>query len=66
MASLIRQEQKKRGLIPYDWKCNNCEVGFDEPKISTMAPHLSLCPKCEKANIEENKNKGVNDEIDIS
>jgi len=64
MVSLIRQEQKKRGLIPYDWKCRHCKSGFDKPNQGVVTPHLPMCPKCGATDIEENKNKnkGVGDE----
>lgn len=54
MVWLIREEQKKRGLIPYDWKCNNCNYGFDEPKHGQTSD-LPLCPKCNSTDIVETK-----------
>jgi predicted Zn-ribbon and HTH transcriptional regulator len=57
MVQLIRQEQKKRGLIPKNYKCNDCGHTFDEPMISNIitkmgAPSL-VCPKCQSLEIEK-------------
>lgn len=54
MAKLIRQEQKKHGLVPYRFTCNGCGVGFDEPDKSTVAPHLSMCPQCGSTDLTQN------------
>ena len=65
MTELILVEQKKKGLIPYSWNCNNCNHGFDKPKHGRVS-NLPLCPKCESVDIiervedegeEENANK---------
>lgn len=61
MASLVRQEQKKRGLVSYNWKCNSCMEDFDKPNRGAVTPHYPICPKCGSTDIEENKNKGVKD-----
>jgi len=53
MVQLIRKEQKKRGLIPKDWKCNNCGHTFDEPGISGFVPNIKICPKCKNTRIEK-------------
>ena len=52
MVELIRQEQKKRGVIPFNYKCNNCSYEFDEPEISTIQLGREMCPKCNSINIE--------------
>jgi len=52
MVQLIRQEQKKRGLIPMNYECKNCGHKFDEPKTSVVSSAI-LCPKCDNTSIEE-------------
>ena len=59
MAGFIWQEQKKRGLVPYDYICNDCGEGFDKPNQSIVAPYLLTCPKCGAVDIKENKGKEV-------
>ena len=53
MVELIRQEQKKKGLIPYRYTCEDCGHGFDIPKPGRVVD--SVCPKCESANIVLNE-----------
>jgi len=53
MVQLIREEQKRQGVVPRDWKCNNCGHSFDEPEISTFAPDMEICPKCQSTEIEK-------------
>ena len=55
MVKLIRQEQKKRGLAPYNFTCNHCKTGFDEPNQGIIAPHLPMCPLCGATDIGENE-----------
>ena len=54
MMQLVETEQKKRGIIPYDYKCANCQHGFDEPAIGTVSD-MPLCPKCKSTDILKNK-----------
>jgi len=54
MVKLIRQEQKKQGIIPYQFTCDNCGHKFDEPKRGITSP-MPLCPKCDCTNITEVK-----------
>ena len=53
MVQLIREEQKKKGLIPRDYECNNCGHTFDEPNISLVSPGHEICPKCKAVEIEK-------------
>lgn len=53
MAELIKQEQKKKGIVPYDYACNGCGHGFDEPNMSNIAD-CEICPKCSNTNITKN------------
>lgn len=53
MVQLIREEQKKRGLVSRDWKCYDCEHTFDVPLDSTVLPGRKMCPKCKSINIEK-------------
>jgi len=53
MVQLIREEQKKRGLIPRNYKCNDCGHTFDKPDISIIEPCPAICPKCKSVNIEK-------------
>ena len=50
MMKLIRQEQKNRGLIPYQFTCDNCGHKFDEPKRGITSP-MPLCPNCDCTNL---------------
>ena len=59
MANLIRQEQKKCGLVPYNFTCNGCGHGFDKPNIGLVAPKLPMCPKCNSTDIERNEDESV-------
>jgi len=52
MVQLIREEQKKRGLIPRNFKCNNCEHTFDVPEKSVTTGR-GMCPKCNSVEIEK-------------
>lgn len=57
MSELILHEQKKRGFVPWEWKCKDCEHGFDRPKMAQTIDGY-ICPKCDSTNIEQNvKNK---------
>lgn len=51
MVQLIREEQKKQGLVPRNYKCNNCGHAFDEPEISSITGQ-DICPKCCNLEIE--------------
>ena len=57
MVQLIRDEQKKRGIIPMNYKCNNCGHTFDEPMISNIIMGVQspteVCPKCQSLDIEK-------------
>ncbi len=52
MVQLIREEQKRRGLVPRDWKCNNCGHTFDIPGLSIITGR-NMCPKCNSIEIEK-------------
>lgn len=56
MIYLIFQEQKKRGLIPYNYTCNSCGYDFDEPAQGQLSD-LPLCPKCQSTNLTKNRGK---------
>jgi len=53
MVQLIREEQKKRGVISRNYKCNNCGHDFDEPDMSVIISGQEVCPKCRHTNIEK-------------
>jgi predicted Zn-ribbon and HTH transcriptional regulator len=55
MVQLIREEQKRKGIISRDWKCNNCGHSFDEPQQSTImfGGSEKICPKCQSIEIEK-------------
>lgn len=53
MVQLIREEQKKQGLISKNYKCNNCGHTFDEPYISNIADGAEICPNCQSLEIEK-------------
>ena len=57
MVQLIREEQKKRGLIPRNFKCNNCGHTFDVSDVSIVTTRIrtpiEVCPKCRSTNIEK-------------
>ena len=53
MVQLIREEQKKRGLIPRNYKCTNCGHTFDVPETSDIVPGKKICPKCCVVDIEK-------------
>jgi len=59
MMQLVQQEQKKRGIIPWNWECEECGHGFDEPVESRLVAGTLLCPKCGTTNIKENESEGV-------
>ena len=56
MVQLIREEQKKQGVIPRDYKCNNCGHTFDKPSVS-VTTDKNMCPKCNSVNIEKLERK---------
>jgi hypothetical protein len=56
MCELILAEQKKRGLVPYQWTCNNCNHGFDKP-AQGQTSDLPLCPECDSTDIKEIETK---------
>lgn len=63
MSKMIRDEQMKRGLIPYPWTCRNCKEGFRTPKESTVVPGTPMCPHCDSTDVietevKEEKNDG--------
>jgi predicted Zn-ribbon and HTH transcriptional regulator len=53
MVQLIREEQKRQGLVPRNYRCQNCGHTFDEPNISSFAPDMKICPKCSNTEIEK-------------
>lgn len=53
MVELIKQEQKKRGIIPHNYTCNSCGHGFDEANISNIAD-CEICPECSNTDITKN------------
>jgi len=53
MVQLIREEQKRRGLVPRNYRCQNCGHTFDEPGTSTFVPNREICPKCKVVDIEK-------------
>lgn len=54
MVQLITTEKKQRGLIPYNYTCNGCGHGFDNPAKGQVSD-LPLCPKCDSTDLLENK-----------
>lgn len=44
MMKLIMEERKKRGLEPYNFTCEKCGKGTDQPKQSTIAGGGLICP----------------------
>jgi hypothetical protein len=44
MLKLVREERKKRGLEPYDFTCEKCGKGIDQPRQSTIAGGGLVCP----------------------
>lgn len=67
MYNLILQEQKKRGLVPYQYTCNTCGRSFDVPNKGQLSD-LLLCTnaKCNSTNLTineiEKENGGENEE----
>ena len=60
MVELILVEQKKRGIMPWKYKCHDCEHGFDTPKESTVQGldgACFLCPKCGSSYLIEEKDE---------
>ena len=58
MMELVLAEQKKRGIVPWKYKCHDCEHGFDVPKESTVQGldgQVFLCPKCGSSYLDEQK-----------
>jgi DNA-directed RNA polymerase subunit RPC12/RpoP len=55
MVGLIQEEQKKRGLIPYAFTCEDCHAEFDTPDISLVEPKMSMCPNCNSVKLVKNK-----------
>jgi len=53
MGQLIRDEQMKKGLIPYPFTCGKCGNGFKNPKESTVAPGMLMCPRCQSTDLHE-------------
>jgi len=53
MVQLIREEQKKRGLVPKNFKCNDCGHTFDESVDSNILLGRKACPKCRSINFEK-------------
>ena len=53
MVELIKAEQKKHGVIPYDYACNSCGHGFDKPGVSTIVDQYK-CPKCDSLDLKHN------------
>jgi len=56
MMELVLAEQKKRGIVPWNFKCENCGHGFDTP-IQGQTSELPLCPKCQSPNIVGGKDE---------
>lgn len=44
MIKLIREERKKRELESYDFTCEKCGKGTDQPRQSTIAGGGLVCP----------------------
>lgn len=59
MANLIQEEQKKCGLISYNFICQSCKAGFDTPTQTTTLPKRVICPKCGSTDIEKVKNESM-------
>jgi len=51
MVQLIREEQKRQGLVPRNFKCNSCEHTFDVPEKSVTTGR-GMCPECNSVEIE--------------
>ena len=60
MMELVEQEQKKRGIVPWNWTCGSCQHGFDEPATGTISD-MPLCPKCKSTDIVEDENGKAED-----
>lgn len=54
MAHLVVQEQKKRGIVPYNYKCESCGHDFDKPMLGQLSD-LPLCPECQSTDLIENE-----------
>lgn len=44
MIKLIIEERKKYRLEPYNFTCEKCGKGTDQPKQSRLGHHILLCP----------------------
>jgi hypothetical protein len=44
MMELITEERKKRGLDPYNFTCDKCGKGTDNPVKSKVNERILLCP----------------------
>lgn len=53
MSVLVAEEQKKRGLMPYRFRCGDCGAGFDAPDVSTVEPIMPICPECNSIKINK-------------
>lgn len=62
MMELVLQEQKKRGIVPFAYQCDNpdCKFEFDKP-IQGQTSDLPLCPKCQSPNIIKMEEKNGTD-----
>ena len=44
MIRLIKEERKRRGIEPYDFTCEKCGMGIDQPRQSEIDKRVLLCP----------------------
>lgn len=44
MIKLIGEERKKRGIVPYDFTCEKCGKGTDQPRRSEIDKRVLMCP----------------------
>lgn len=44
MLKLISEERKKRGIEPYNFTCEKCGKGTDQPRQSAIDTRVLLCP----------------------
>lgn len=47
MMKLITEERKKHGLEPYNFTCEKCGKGTDQPLHSKIDKYVLLCPDYE-------------------